>query len=194
MSLYSKKGLIERIRRGKAARAKLVSSNLDKGIAFQIRATRDRQNLTQVDLAAAAGMQQNNLSRLEDENYGKQTISSLKRIAEALDVALVVRLVPFSQYVDWLSGTPFLDRGISPESMAVPSFDEEEEAREYDSNVKYFVVYVSGTSDPVKEAKPALNCGVSEFYSAQIVPQLTEVPYASGGYNTRPNDGERMVS
>uniref|UniRef100_E6Q012 HTH cro/C1-type domain-containing protein n=1 Tax=mine drainage metagenome TaxID=410659 RepID=E6Q012_9ZZZZ len=126
MSLSSKKGLTERIRRSKEARARLVSSNLDKGIAFQIRATRDKRKMTQAALAAATGMTQNNISRIEDEDYGRQTLSSLKRVAEALDVALVVRFVPFSQYIDWLSGTPFRDEGIRPAAMAVPSFEEEE--------------------------------------------------------------------
>jgi transcriptional regulator with XRE-family HTH domain len=73
-------------------------------------------------------MSQNNISRLENPEYGKHTISSLKRIAEALDVALVVRLVPFSQYIEWVSGTPNLDKGISPEALAVPSFEDEERA------------------------------------------------------------------
>lgn len=71
-------------------------------------------------------MTANNLSRLESPDYGKQTISSLKKIADALDVALVVRFVPFSQYIDWLSGTPRIDEGISPSSLAVSSFEFEE--------------------------------------------------------------------
>jgi transcriptional regulator with XRE-family HTH domain len=99
-----------------------VASNLSEGIAFQIRATRDKQNMSQIDLAREAGMTPNNLSRLESPDYGKQTISSIKRIAEALDVALVVR-----QYIDWLSGTPRIDEGISPNSLAVPSFEKEEQ-------------------------------------------------------------------
>lgn len=74
-----------------------------------------------------SGMTPNNLSRLESPDYGRQTISSLKRIANALDVALVVRFVPFSQYIDWLSGTPRIDEGISPNSLAVRSFEKEEE-------------------------------------------------------------------
>ena len=102
-----------------------MASNLSEGIAFQIRATRDKQKMSQTDLACEAGMTPNNLSRLESPDYGKQSIHSLKRIAEALDVALVVRFVPFSQYIDWLSGTPRIDEGLSPSSLAVPSFEEE---------------------------------------------------------------------
>lgn len=195
MSLYSKKRLTERIRRGRDARARLVSSNLDKGIAFQIRATRDRHKLTQAGLAVAAGMKQNNLSRLEDETYGKHTISSLKRIAEALDVALVVRLVPFSQYIDWLSGTPFLDEGISPETMAVPSFEDEEKAGQYDANVQYFQVLVSPKSAAsVRDARPVSNFALSQFYSPQIASEITNVPSSSGSYIFNLLGGERKVS
>src|ERR1035441_6732309 len=112
MALSSKKGLIERIRRGKESRSRLVSSNVDKGIAYQIVATRDDRGWNRSDLARESGMTPNNFTRLEDPEYGKQTLSSLKRIAAALDVALVVRFVPFSQYIDWISGTSYLDRGI----------------------------------------------------------------------------------
>jgi hypothetical protein len=78
-------------------------------------------------------MTPNNLTRLEDPAYGKQTLSSLKRIASALDVALVVRFVPFSQYVQWLSGTPYFDEGLRPEALAVPSFEEEEKRRAFEN-------------------------------------------------------------
>lgn len=137
MSLISRRGLLQRIRRGRKTRAQLVASNLSEGIAFQIRATRDKCRMTQEDLALASGMTQNNLSRLESPDYGKQTISSLKRIADALDVALVVRFVPFSQYIDWLSGTPRLDEGLNSDSLAVDSFEQEEQSDklEWASNV-----------------------------------------------------------
>lgn len=126
MSLTSRRGLLERIRRGKKARADLVASNLSEGVAFQIKATRDARQLTQEQLAEAAGMSQNNLSRLENPDYGKHTVSSLKRIADALDVALIVRFVPYSQYIDWLSATPRTDPGLTPGTLAVPSFGKEE--------------------------------------------------------------------
>jgi len=125
-----------------------VGSNLSEGIAFQIRATRDKQRMCQADLAHEAGMTANNLSRLESPDYGKQTISSLKRIADALDVALVVRFVPFSQYIDWLSGTPRIDEGISPSSLAVSSFETEEkenliEASQFQKQLKQMALGMS---------------------------------------------------
>jgi transcriptional regulator with XRE-family HTH domain len=176
MSLLSKKTLVSRIRRGKEARAKLVSSNLDKGIAFQLRATREARELTQEKLADIAGMSQNNICRLESPDYGKHTISSLKRLASALDVALVVRLVPFTHYTDWLSGTPYLDEGLRPSALAVPSFQDEEKDGLFESkgdtrywkvtqktpfrtipeNGQKFVVTEVSTSSPVYPPQTAL--------------------------------------
>jgi transcriptional regulator with XRE-family HTH domain len=88
---------------------------------------RDREKLSQEQLAEIAGMNQNAISRLENPFYGRPTITTLKRIAAVLDVALVVRFVPFSRLVDWVSGTPFVDSGLSMESTAVPSFGQEDQ-------------------------------------------------------------------
>lgn len=140
MSSTSKKSLIERLRRGKETRARLVESNLAETIAFQMRATRNARGMTQEDLAEVAGMSQNNISRMESEEYGKYTIASLKRIAEAFDVALEVRFVPYSQYIDWLSATPHLDKGISPEALAVAGYVDEELAGRYDTEFRFFEI------------------------------------------------------
>jgi transcriptional regulator with XRE-family HTH domain len=106
--------------------------------------------MTQAALAREADMTQNNVSRLESPDYGKHTISSLKRIAEALDVALVVRFVPFSQYIDWLSGTPHLDTGLTPEALAVPSFTDEERARVFDTQIRYIGIRTSSLNQQMR--------------------------------------------
>lgn len=130
----------------------MVAENLSEGIAFQIRATRDAQGMTQTALAEAAGMSQNNVSRLESPDYGKHTVSSLKRIAQALDVALIVRLVPFSQYIDWLSGRPHLDRGISVQALAVPEYAKDSGLQQRASSS---VVNISGP-EPEKPSRNLL--------------------------------------
>ncbi len=117
--------LMGRIKRGPKDRAKFVASHLDKGISYQIRALRDRQELSQENLASLVGMSQNAISRLESSERGHPTITTLKRLAEAFDVALVVRFLPFSKLVKWVSGTPFIEYGLSTESLAVPNFEEE---------------------------------------------------------------------
>ena len=76
-------------------------------------------------MAEEIGTTQNQIYRLEKPTTAKPTISTLKRIAAVFDVALVVRFVPFGQLVHWASGTPFLDTGLSTESLVVPSFAQE---------------------------------------------------------------------
>jgi transcriptional regulator with XRE-family HTH domain len=151
--------------------------------------------LTQANLAHATGMSQNNISRLEDETYGKHTLSSLKRIAQALDVALVVRLVPFSQYIDWLSSTPHLDNGIGPEALAVPSYTEEENAKTYDADLKYYTLYSQNVRSTSAGTLPIASGG----YSEQLSPVVTKIPQfasisGSGVYEHLVLAEERKVS
>jgi len=88
---------------------------------------REREKWSQEELAKRVGMNQNAISRLENPFYGKPTITTLKRLATAFDVALIVRFAPFGELVDWVSGTPRTNRGLSSESLGVPSFDMEGE-------------------------------------------------------------------
>jgi hypothetical protein len=66
---------------------------------------------------------QNNVSaRLENPNYGKHSLTTLKKIAATCDVALVVWFVPFSRLLDWVTGTPYTDNGLSEGFYDIPSF------------------------------------------------------------------------
>jgi transcriptional regulator with XRE-family HTH domain len=135
-NLNSIETLHKRLNRSREARAQFVSSQIDKGIPYQLRAIRDRQGLSQEEFAKAVGMNQNAISRLESPRYGRATIGTLKRLAAAFDVALAVRFVPFSHLVNWVSGTPFVEYGLSTESLAVPSFEEEMERAGLNINKK----------------------------------------------------------
>ncbi len=100
-----------------------MESHVNKTVAFQIRSLRG--DLTQEQMTEKVGMNQNAISRLENPYYGKATITTLKRIATAFDVGLIVQFVPFSELVNRASGTPYVEHGLRPEIMNVPSFDEE---------------------------------------------------------------------
>jgi transcriptional regulator with XRE-family HTH domain len=101
--------------------------------------------MTQADLARETGMSPNNISRLESPEYGKMTVKSLIRIAEAFDVALVVRFEPFSKYINWYSGTPFVEDGLGPDALAVASFEDEERSHVFDAKTPsdFFPIYTS---------------------------------------------------
>jgi transcriptional regulator with XRE-family HTH domain len=88
------------------------------GVAFQIRAMRAKRGWSQEELARRVGMAQERISRLEDANYGRYSLRTLKRLAAAFDVALIVRFAPFSAAVDHLAG-------LSPDDLYVPPFDDD---------------------------------------------------------------------
>jgi transcriptional regulator with XRE-family HTH domain len=125
--------VLARLRRGKEARKRFIESHLNKGLAYQLRATRDKRGWSQERLAAEVGMNQNAISRLESPDYGKSTITTLKRLAAALDVGLVVRFAPFSEMVDWVSGTPRTIQGLNTSALAVSNFEREQADGAFDS-------------------------------------------------------------
>jgi transcriptional regulator with XRE-family HTH domain len=77
-----------------------LADQVRTNIAFQIRALRDQRGWTQKDLAEKAGKPANAISRLEDPDYGKLTLTTLLEMAKAFDVAL---LVQFVEHDDWLN-------------------------------------------------------------------------------------------
>lgn len=109
-------------RRSKKAREAFVSQNIGSIIAAQIFSMRMREGrkLTQKQLAGLIGTVQTRIPVLEDPNYQQYSIQTLRRIAAAFDVALIVRFASFSELEDWAAR-------LSPNTIVVPSFEEEEE-------------------------------------------------------------------
>jgi transcriptional regulator with XRE-family HTH domain len=70
------------------------------GIAYQIRALREKYDLSQKEFGDKIDKPQSVVSRLEDTEYGSVSLETLLDVAKALDVALQVR---FSNYVDMLN-------------------------------------------------------------------------------------------
>ncbi|KAF0240348.1 MAG: putative transcriptional regulator [bacterium] len=69
-------------------------------------------------MAEKADKTQNTISRLEDPSYGKLTIKTLLELASSFDVALLIKFVPFS---DFLNET----QALSAEALSAKSFTEE---------------------------------------------------------------------
>ena len=86
--------------------------------AAQIRAMREKKNWRQEELARKLGMGQARISLLENPNYENMSLKTLKRVANAFDVALMVRFVPFSELFETIDSE-------SPETLAVADFTEE---------------------------------------------------------------------
>ncbi len=63
-------------------------------VAREIYRLRANRGLTQTELARKVGTSQSVIARLEDSDYEGHSLRMLRRIAEALDARLAVRLVP----------------------------------------------------------------------------------------------------
>jgi len=118
-----------------------VSSSVDVGVASQIRALREQREWNQSKLAKEAKMHQVRISELENPSHSP-TLATLKKLATAFDVALIVRFLPFSDLVKWK-----LD--MSAESLEVQSFQQEEFFKEKpgnESDSDLLGVYYSGNN------------------------------------------------
>ena len=103
-------------------RKQFIDEHINVGIAFQIRSLRNRQNLTQANLAELLGVKQPLISEWENPNYGKYTLGTLKDLAKVFDVGLLVRFLPFSTLVDWTVD-------LTSDAIAPPNFHEEQSHR-----------------------------------------------------------------
>ena len=116
--MNTKSRLIEKLKASKKSRDAYVASQINVGLPFQIRALRKQREWDQKKLAREAAMLQPRISTMESPGYGNPNLETLKRLASAFDVALVVRFVPFSELIRWS------DR-FSPDDFKVASFSEE---------------------------------------------------------------------
>lgn len=73
--------------------AAVEEARFNANIAEEIYNARIQSGKTQAELAECAGMKQSAIARLEDADYGRHSITSLKRIALALCKRLEIKLV-----------------------------------------------------------------------------------------------------
>jgi transcriptional regulator with XRE-family HTH domain len=139
-----------------------VSSSVDVGIAFQIRALRERVPWTQAELAEKVNMQQERISVLENPSRSPTT-ATLKRLANAFDVGLIIRFVPFSELVDW-------EINLSPKSLEVLSFDEESSFQDMGADQGSST---AKTSDIVNQER-----SITDSAGAVVPEEVLGVPFA----------------
>lgn len=75
-----------------------VSNTIDDSLAVQIFSMRERRGWTQEELAERYGTRQSGVCRWEG-GEAPQSLKVLKRLAATFDVALVVKFVPFSEFL-----------------------------------------------------------------------------------------------
>jgi transcriptional regulator with XRE-family HTH domain len=95
----------------KKYRSRFIAGQIKTGIPFQLRALRSARKLTQKGLGEAAQIPQTVISRIENGSGGNLSVKTLLKLAEAFDVALVIRFEPIDKLIDWADS-------LSPEVLA----------------------------------------------------------------------------
>ncbi len=101
-------------RRAKARGAKRLAefdqAARDMKLGFKIRQLREAAGLTQKQLADKIDTQPSAISRIEDADYDDHSLNTLRKVAAALNLQLVVNFVPIEQVVASSCRTPFGSR------------------------------------------------------------------------------------
>ena len=126
--------------------------HINTGVSFQIRALREQKGWSQKELGIHTRMAQETISRIEDPNYGKLTLKTLKRLASAFDVALMVRFVPFGELVEW-------ELNLTSNSLEAVSFDKDP--------------YFEATSAKMRIAGESVNTVDHEQYPAMLTKETS---------------------
>lgn len=102
LTLNHKERLLEQLKNADYRRG-FIEGHAKDTIAFQLRTLRKAMEWEQRDVAERLGNAklQPMISRYENPDYGRYSISTLLELAAVFDVALVVRFAPFSELVGW---------------------------------------------------------------------------------------------
>jgi len=127
--------------KNKAYRDAFVASQISVGLPFQIRALREQRGWKQSFLAGKADMLQPRISAMESPGASKFNLETLRRLASAFDVALVVRFAPFGELLDW-------SEHFSPDTFRLPSFEDDPAFKESAHKPEKIAAAIAPTSYP----------------------------------------------
>jgi transcriptional regulator with XRE-family HTH domain len=94
-----KLNIADRLEKDKAFRQRFFRGQAQDEIAMSIRSLRKKRKKKQSDLAIESGMKQSAVSRVEQSDYSAWSLTTLWRIAEALDARLRIVFEPLEDVV-----------------------------------------------------------------------------------------------
>lgn len=107
--------LIQRLRE-KSRRDNFINNVLGTTLSAQVFGMRKSRDWSQTELAKRAGTGWRQIALLEDTDDERYSLATLKKVACAFDVALMVKFVSYSELIDW-------HLGFSESDLSVLSFD-----------------------------------------------------------------------
>jgi transcriptional regulator with XRE-family HTH domain len=116
VNTLDKRRLLEELKDPESRRL-FYSEHISTALPIQIRELRKGRGLTQKQLSDLTGFSQSNLSDFENPNYEyTPQIGTLKRLADAFDVPVIVRFGSWDELWDW-------EMTLSPRKLAPQTFD-----------------------------------------------------------------------
>lgn len=121
----------------------------NSSIALQLKALRLQRKWSQEELGRRAGMKQARISAMEQASYASWNIRTLRRLAEAFDLALIVKFESFGTLLGDInqSGRGHLER---PSFCDDPAFMEKEKPSAKSSQLSYISDYLDKRDKSVK--------------------------------------------
>lgn len=104
--------------RDKQYRHGLIAAQIEVDLPLQLKALRKERGWSQPEMERRTGMKQSRFPLMERPGGASFTLDTLRRLAEAFDVALIVRFAPFGEFLDW-------SKDFNPETFTVPSFGQQ---------------------------------------------------------------------
>jgi transcriptional regulator with XRE-family HTH domain len=159
--------------RSKEYRHGLVSAQIDVDLPLQIRSLRKHRGWTQPNLAEATGMKQPRISAMEKPGGARFNLETLSRLAEAFDVALIVRFAPFSELLDWSDK-------FNPDELEIANFEEELESGAFENQPSLNGVVIINSHPgwhplPQRETTSELSMAFESNHQLPRIPAQPEV-------------------
>lgn len=130
LTLSHKERLLEELRDAEYRRG-FIEGHAKDTIAFQLRMLRKAEKWEQRDVAEKLGNPklQPMISRYENPDYGRYSITTLLELASVFNVALVVRFAPFSELLEW-------DWSSDAATLCPSSYEKDERLAEIASQIR----------------------------------------------------------
>jgi transcriptional regulator with XRE-family HTH domain len=186
-----KKKKIEELK-DRESRQFFYEEHIETGLPIQIRELRKKRKLTQMKLAELMECDQSNISDWENPNYEyTPQISTLKRLANAFDVPLIVRFGSWEELLVW-------DNDLSPKKVAPDSFDEVVERLEESATPKRIESSHTGEAniEIVEVYRPKSKRIKSKIYSKEDVSSIQPSLFPLAVDNTQDSidDSENILN
>ncbi len=170
---HTRNSLLRRLR-DKTFRAEFVGSRVAAAIAAQVYNLRKRKDWTQEQLARAAGMKQARISIIEQADYENFTLTTLKRLAAAFDVGLIVEFVSFPRFLRWTES-------VSGDDLTALSFSEAQVGLTSNLNVPIFCLESNGPAKTLAEEVGQTLLGGSAQLTDAVQPRTKSVEQVTFG-------------